>query len=165
MEPRELMEYLQGKFSNYEYLFDDVELAEIERRAADEIEWDMVQLERGEVIDTSGSPAPDTTGPVFPITSITSLDQKNLIEDLKKYEMGLRPYVIDLNRCVIFPLVLVEYNAVDLVWLHDVAYKMLSDRFTEMRKVNEEIAEAQAKLDRYRQRVDRILNEGHDFLI
>lgn len=177
MEPEELMAKLKVYYntsvgivewkesSEYQKLFDEVDRDEVDLL---EQLGDNSFAQRG-FLDGSGSiKAEPEKSQLFKVEYIEPKDLKFLLISMEKIKDGYEPYIIDIESLILKPLVTVTQRDINgwdsLVWLKEPTYKMLSKRFEEAIKARAEMQECKEKVDRYVDRIHKILKDGHDFL-
>lgn len=177
MEPEELMAKLRTYYntsidiaewknnSEYQKLFDEV----------DEDEEDLLEqlddnpFAQREFLDVSGSTkAEHKKSPLFTPQEAGPSELKLTLNTLEKLKGGYEPYIIDIEALVLRPLATMTKTEIggwnNLVWLKEPTYKMLAKRFDEAIKARAEMQECKEKVDRYVERIQRILEDGHDFV-
>lgn len=172
MEPEELMAKLKTYYStmiditewknNYPELFDEVDEGEVD-------EPDDNSFAQREFLDVSGSTkAEHKKSHLFTPQQAGPSELKLALNTLEKLKSGYEPYIIDIEALVLRPLATMTKAEIggwnNLVWLKEPTYKMLAKRFEEAIKARTEMDGLKEKMDRYVERIHKILKDGHDFL-
>jgi hypothetical protein len=94
-------------------------------------------------------------------------------ESIEKYEEGYRPYLIDIRGNVFRPLS--DLNQVyslgdcQFVWLLPKIAEKISERFESITKLEKEIDDftkaSYRKISEYEERIQQLLDKGHDLLL
>jgi hypothetical protein len=94
-------------------------------------------------------------------------------ESIEKYEEGYRPYLIDIRSNVFRPLS--DLNQVyslgdcQFVWLLPKIAEKIAERFDSITKLEKEIDDftkaSYSKISEYEERIQQLLDKGHDLLL